>query len=125
MKKRNKYEILAFISEGHLKIMEMNSQIKEIKLDFNFDDNFEYSHKPYTIVLKPTDKVFYAVHCINGTCTEGFINISNDLYDLVRYNKKEITGVKTCDGWQDPDRIGNHKCLVKVNYKITAISYDE
>lgn len=125
MKKRNKYEILAFISEGRPRIMEMNSHIKEVKLDFNFDDNFEYSHKPYSVVLKPTDKIFYAVDCINGTCTDGYIDISNDLYDLVRDNKKEITGTKTCDGWQDQERIGNHKCLAKVNYKITAIFDDE
>jgi hypothetical protein len=125
MKKRNKYEILAFISEGRPRIMEVNSHVKEVKLDFNFDDNFEYSHKPYSIVLKPTDKVFYAVDCINGTCTDGYIDISNDLYALIRDNKKEITGVKPCDGWQDQERIGNHKCLAKVNYKITAIFDDE
>jgi hypothetical protein len=125
MKKKNKYEILAFISEGCSKIMEMNSNIREIRLDFKFDDNFEYSRKPYSAVLKPTDKIFYAVDCINGTCTDGYIDISTDLYDLVRSNKKEISGVKTCEGWQDRERIGKHKCLAKVSYKITAILENE
>lgn len=121
MKKRNKSEILAFISEGRPTIKEMNSQIKEIIIDFDFEGNFEYSHNPYTIKINPLDKVFYPADCINGSCTNGYIDISDDLYDLVRYSKNEVTGTKTCDGWQDERRIGNHRCLAKINYKIRAI----
>jgi len=98
MKQRNKYEILAFISDGLSTIREMNPQIKKIIIDLDFKDNYEYSHKPYSIELKPSDKVFYAVDCINGSCTKGYLDISDDLYDLVRYNKKVIEGTKTCEG---------------------------
>lgn len=125
MKKKNKFEILAFISEGRPNLIEVNPYIKEIRLDFNFDDNLEYSHKPYYVVLKPTDKIFFAVDCINRTCTKGYIDISNELYDLVMGNKKIITGTKTCDGWQDDERIGNNTCLAKVKYTITAIYTNE
>lgn len=120
MKKRNKYEILAFIKDGKPAISSVNPRIKKIIIYLDFSKNFEYSHKPYFSVLKPSDEIFYAPDCINRSCTKGYFDISSDLYDLVRNNKNEIKGSLTCDGWQDQERIGNHQCFAKVSYTIKA-----
>ena len=118
MKKRNKYEILAFIENGKPTINSVNPLIKRISIDLDFSENIEYSHKPYSSILKPSDKIFFAPNCINRTCTKGYFEISSDLYDLVQNNKKQLKGNITCDGWQDQERIGNHQCLAKVSYTI-------
>jgi hypothetical protein len=126
MKKRNKYEILAFISQGRPTIQELNPRIKNIVIDEDFSDNFEYAiKKPYSIELKPSDKAFYAIDCINPSCTKGFFDISNDLFSLLKDSKSSISGVLSCDGWQDERRIGNHRCLARVKYSIRAIFNDE
>ncbi len=126
MKKRNKYEILAFISQGSPTIQELNPRIKNIFIDEDYSDNSEYViKKPYSRELKPSDKAFYAIDCINNSCTNGYLDISNDLYSLIRDGKSSMSGAISCDGWQDEERIGNHRCLAKVNYTIRAIYYDE
>lgn len=125
MKKRNKYEMLAFISQGRPTIQELNPQIKNVIIDEDFSDNFEYAiKKPYSRVLKPSDKAFYAIDCINPSCTNGFLDISNDLFSILRESKPSISGILSCDGWQDEERIGNHRCLANVKYTIRAIFND-
>ena len=121
MRKRNKYEILAFIHQGAPMIKELNPRVKKIIIDIDFEGNFEYSHSPYSQELNPSDRVIFTIDCINQSCTKGYFDISNVIYSLVRDNKDSITGTLICDGWQDTRRIGNHSCLAKVSYNIQAI----
>ncbi|HEY5590350.1 MAG TPA: hypothetical protein VIK55_04960 [Paludibacter sp.] len=125
MKKRNKYEILAFIHQGKPLVKELNPRVKKLIIDIDFEGNDEYSHSPYSRELNPTDRVIFTINCINQSCTKGYFDISNVLYSFVRDNKDSITGTLTCEGWQDTRRIGNHSCLAKVNYKIEAIYENE
>jgi hypothetical protein len=120
MKKKNKYEILAITKSNKPTIMSINPNIKKIVIEMNFSENVEYFHKPYSSVLTPIDKAFFAPNCINSSCTKGYFDISSEIHDLIKHNKYQVKGTKTCDGWQDEERIWNHQCLAKINYKITA-----
>lgn len=123
MKKRNNREIQAFLKDGLPTIKETNPQIKEIIIAFDFSDNHEYSHEPYEIKLNSSEKLFYAVDCINGTCTKGFIDITDDLRNLVKNGEKSISGKNWCEGWQDREREKIHRCFSNVKYMMSAI-YD-
>lgn len=119
MKKRNKYEIIDIKHKGKPLLFEINPDIEQIiiYLDFTCDEN---THKFIQRELKPHDKSAFVTDCINPTCTEGFFDLTNDIFFLLRDKKKVTNGVMKCDGWQDEERVNNNKCLTTLNFSIVA-----
>jgi hypothetical protein len=68
----------------------------------------------------PEDKAFFEVQCPHWECIKGGFNLLDAVSKLVNGRLKEATGTITCQGWQDRERIGSHRCLLKMNYKLTA-----
>jgi hypothetical protein len=69
----------------------------------------------------PEDKAFFEVQCPHWECIRGGFNLRDAVLRLVNGRLEETTGAITCQGWQDRERIGQHRCLLKMNYKITAV----
>lgn len=120
--KKNKYETIAFMQEGRPLIKDLNPKIQKVIIDFDFSDNYEYSQNAYSVELHPTDKAFFAIDCINHSCTKGYMTISHDLESIAKNAKDQICGKLVCDGWQAQSKIGNHQCMAVTKYKIKAYS---
>jgi hypothetical protein len=67
----------------------VNPKVTKINIDLSFDENFEYSHKPSSSILSPTDKVFFAPDCINRSCTKGYFDISSEIYETPARSRKD------------------------------------
>lgn len=120
MKKRNKYETIAFMHSGKPTLLEVNPKIIEMHINIDFSKNFEYSHEPYVLTLKPTDQIICTPDCINNSCTKGFFDLTNEINMLLRDQKTFLASDLKCDGWQDSERKGNNKCLAVLTFEITA-----
>jgi len=123
--KKNKYETIAFVQEGRPLIKDLNPKIQKVIIDFDFSDNYEYSQNAYSVELHPTDKAFFAIDCINHSCTKGYMTISQDLETIAKNEKLPLYGKMVCDGWQAQSKRGNHRCKAVIKYKIKIKSAEE
>jgi hypothetical protein len=117
---KNKFELIQFMHQGRQSLKEINSNIEKLTISLDFTNNCEYSHKPYSVDLKPEDKAVFTPDCINLSCTKGFFDLTNVIDSLLRNNEISTSGELTCDGWQSSTKIGNHKCLATLSYEILA-----
>lgn len=124
MKKRKKDEIIAFKHAGKPNLKEVNPKIIQVFINLDFSKNVEYSHDSYKMTLRPYDKITCTPDCINHSCTEGYFDLTNEIYKLLKDQLKIITGELVCEGWQDTERVCNHRCMAKVAFQITA-EYEE
>jgi len=65
-------------------------------------------------------KAFFNFECPHRECVSGGFDISGDVSRLVASGGNETSGTITCQGWQDKERIGKHRCSLEMNYKIIA-----
>jgi hypothetical protein len=68
----------------------------------------------------PEDKAFFEVQCPHWECIKGGFNLLDAVSKSVNRRLEETTGTITCQGWQDQERVGQNRCLLKMKYKITA-----
>ena len=69
----------------------------------------------------PESKAFFDIACPYVECVSDGFRLSGAVSSLVDSGATESSGTISCQGWQDRERINKHRCLLKMNYKITAI----
>ena len=90
-----------------------------IRMDFENPD-WGGNPSPKQENFGPESRAFFKVQCPHWECIEGGFNLSYAVSELVNKRLEETKGTTTCQGWQDRERIGQHRCLLIMNYKITA-----
>ena len=73
-------------------------------------------HKNYT----PDSRAFFEIECPHVECISGGFDLTSAVSNLVDSGEAESSGTIRCQGWQDQERINQHRCLLKMEYKITA-----
>lgn len=68
----------------------------------------------------PESKAFFVIDCPYYECISGGFDLSSAVANLVRIRDTESSGTIICQGWQDRERINKHRCLLKMEYKMTA-----
>lgn len=94
-----------------------------ISMDFE-NPGWGNNPSPMRQHVGPEDKAFFQVQCPHRECVGGGFNLLDAVSKLVNDGLKEATEAITCQGWQDHERISRHRCLLKMNYKITAAARD-
>lgn len=102
-------------------IASINSKVSYILIDLDFSGNSEYFREAYSIKKISSDKAFFVFDCINHSCTKGYYNLTNEIYNLIKNNEAELKGTLSCDGWQDSRRVGNNNCRARLNYLVRVI----
>lgn len=101
-------------------------QVQEIilNLNFNYDESYKKNLKK---IIKPSDKAFFQIECINKDCVYGGFNLSSEIREIISKNQTEYKGHQTCNGYQDYERYKakNYHCLCRLDYEIEIKYQDE
>lgn len=92
-----------------------------VRIDLTFED-FDQREKiparPGALRFTPEDKAFFELKCPFRECVEGGFDFESAVREAIRTGQAAATDSKTCEGWQDQERIGKYRCLLKVRYEI-------
>ena len=96
-----------------------DSQVKQIALNLAFEYHGAVTYRKHKeLHFQPSDKAFFKIDCINPEGIHCDLDLGQEIMSMVHKKKTELTGAKDCQGWQDYERIGRHRCLCKMNYLI-------
>jgi hypothetical protein len=95
--------------------------LASLSIDMAFEEpDWGGNPSPRQESFGPESKAFFEVECPYIECISGGFNLSNAVSKLVNNRLNETSGTIICQGWQDQERVGQHRCLLKMKYKITA-----
>ena len=97
--------------------------LKEIKIDYQ-----KYTdagpHDPSSSgsrLFCPDSIALIRDPCDQRECVNGGFDLTEEMLDMVRSRQSERSGKKTCQGWQDEERIGQFHCLHEFEYTAKAV----
>jgi hypothetical protein len=92
-------------------------KVVRIDLTFKHPDGFG-DPKPMRLMFGPEQKAFFRIDCLFWECVRGGFDLGSAVRDAVRAQATSARGEQTCQGWQDPERIGKHRCWLVARYEI-------
>jgi hypothetical protein len=66
------------------------------------------------------NSAFFWVECYSHECVNGGFDLTEEIEQMVKRRQAETSGSMECGGWQDPERIGRHRCWCRLEYKISC-----
>ena len=76
------------------------------------------SHVKYQVNIANAKSVF-RFECPNQECIRGDFDLSNELADAVKKERKVVTGEALCQGWRSKSTIDSVRCHNILRYKIS------
>ena len=76
------------------------------------------------IIRRPQHSALFKFDCRYEECVGGGFDLSSEVRQMIESGEPECSGVLSCQGWQDRERVGQHHCWLELTYKVTA-SYSE
>lgn len=67
----------------------------------------------------PQQPAFFEFDCPYWECVDGGFNLKDVVHSMFRDKKAESCGELRCMGWQDRERVGRHRCLCTLKYRVT------
>jgi len=102
-------------------VKEKYPQLKHLTIDMTFrEPDWGDSPHPQQRSFDPNSNAFFELECPYVECVRGGFNLSAAVDELIQRGEKESSGSLLCQGWQDRERIGQYRCLLKMDYKITV-----
>ena len=95
--------------------------VKEITFEFHYHDPDgleEDSEKIYHRL--PNNYAYFQFECLYKECVGGGFDLNSEVNGMLRNREVVISGNKTCQGWQDKERVGQNRCWCKLAYLIKA-----
>lgn len=114
---------LQLISSAGL-FKDRHPQIKELLIDLKFHDfDTDKIITSRVQTLKSESSAYVAIDCPLHECISGGFDLTEILAEGIRDRKSIFAGSLCCNGWQDLERVNQHRCLCKLSYKITIEYY--
>lgn len=95
--------------------------VKKIVFEFHYHDiDGLAKDSEETFYKNPEHYAYFQFECPYKECINGGFDLRTEIFDMLKNKKVKISGKKICMGWQDRERIGKHRCLCELTYKIKA-----
>lgn len=102
-------------------LREKYPEVTGLVIEMSFKDNDERSNpKPKQVKFSQESKAFFKFDCPCWECVSGGFDFSSAINELVSSRLDKLDGTIACQGWQDKERIGKHRCFLKLIYTISA-----
>jgi hypothetical protein len=93
--------------------------VKAVRINLTFEDPDKRGDpQPKQLTFGPAHKAYFHIPCPFWECVGGGIDLDTAVRDAVRTRTASVRGEQSCQGWQDPERIGKHRCWLKTRYEI-------
>jgi len=97
--------------------------IKAIEMKLSFLDPNDILKDKEHRRLTPESSAVVEVNCNSHECVGGGFDLTSEIKRIVEESRAEASGSKVCEGWQDRERIGKHRCHCHLDYRIEC-TYD-
>ena len=110
------------------RIEERYPHVQELTFELRYHDpdglavNPSYKPSFRREVRGPGDSALFTFPCIeNRECINGGFDLTKSVSDMLSDRLSELPeDTISCWGWQDRERIGAHRCLCALTYKVTV-----
>lgn len=112
-----------FVLAGYIK--DRYPRVKTLTFELNYRDPdglAQPSSKVYN--WGPEHSALFRLECPYTECINGGHDLTKPISDMLNTRRSECSGTIYCKGWQDRRRIGKHRCLCELTYKVTATYND-
>jgi len=110
----------AHFSEGAQRIEKKYPNVKSlmIKKDYFDDLNKPIGRGGDWDVPIDTGRAYFYSDCPLRECVDGGFDLGGIIDTAIKNKVQTKEGTLICQGWQDPNRVGQHQCLTGLKYKI-------
>jgi hypothetical protein len=93
--------------------------VKAVRINLTFEDPDKLGDpQPKQFKFGPDQKAFFYIPCAFRECVRGGFDLDAAVRDAVRTQTASVRGEQDCQGWQDPERVDQHRCWLKARYEI-------
>lgn len=96
--------------------------IKSIDIRIKFTNPDDGSEFIKNITYQPNSKAYFQYPCPYGECVNGGYDLKNVIERAVKYPDKQAREKLTCNGWQDAERVGKHRCLLEALIEVKVVA---
>lgn len=99
--------------------------VRSVTLELTFVD-----HDGHAETAKQTDdrgprhSALFIFDCPYWECVGGGHDLDDEIDQLLKDRVEESSGIHVCPGWQDPERVGKHRCFGELRYVVRAAYAD-
>ena len=107
-------------------IEEQYPQVEGLKFEFHYrDPDGLATPSSKTFTWSPANLAFFEFECPYLECVDGGHDLTESVSKMLNNDQAECSGTICCQGWQDPERKGQHRCWCELQFKITVTYKDE
>jgi hypothetical protein len=101
-------------------------KVEQLVIQLSFTDAQRLGiYSPQMHSFAPAAKAFFAIACPRTFCVEGGFDLDAIVARMLAAAQAEISGTMMCGGWQGSRKNDGNRCLLQLNYRLTAIYADE
>jgi hypothetical protein len=98
--------------------------LASLVIEMSFRPDWGSPPTPTQRCYGPTSKAFFEIECPDYECVAGGFDLSWPVSEIVNSGDLSSSGSLICQGWQGRERIGKHRCLLTMEYKI-GVTYQD
>ena len=93
--------------------------VEAVRINLTFEDRDKLGN-PLSKQLKfgPAQKAFFHIPCPFRECVRGGFDLDAAVRGAVRARAVSVFAEQNCQGWQNPESVSKHRCLLKARYEI-------
>jgi len=93
--------------------------VEAVRINLTFDDLEKIGNpQPKQLTFGPEQKAFFHIACPFRECVRGGFDLGPEVLDVVRAQATLARGEQVCQGWENPERFGEHRCWLRARYEI-------
>lgn len=95
-------------------------RVQEVRIRLHFHDEGPVAppDSEKELTKSPQQKAVFFQRCRMRECEGGGHDLDVVVADMVRNEESSRDGQSRCQGWQDAERVGQHRCLNELTYAI-------
>jgi hypothetical protein len=107
------------LRQSNPSISELLPSVKAVRINLTFEDpNRPGKQTPKQLTFRPEQKAFFHIPCLFRKCVGGGFDLAPVVRGAMRAHAVSVFGEQKCQGWQQSERIGMHRCWLKARYDI-------
>jgi len=92
-----------------------------INVQFSTDSLIHGTPQPKELNFRPDEKAYFHLQCPwKNQCVHGGFDFSEGVQQALKSSTNAAEGRLLCEGWEDQERIGRHRCMLEALYRVTV-----
>ncbi|RIK04519.1 MAG: hypothetical protein DCC49_13350 [Acidobacteria bacterium] len=100
-------------------IAELFPAFESVVIEMEFADDWGDMSPRSRVLNREDGRDYVHIECPNRECVDGGFDLTGAVHEAIRADLSTAEGqAQSCQGWQDRERIGNHRCLTRLTYRM-------